>query len=112
KEDYLNYHVQCSGCKAIKRQRTIYNWFQPVIQKEHFEEEYVEKEYAKEDEYDSDVYDNIDDNDLIQVNKIEKDSNQEFQAISIEERLDHTKDTKKWLICVGLQFVEISNYIK
>ncbi|CAG8837509.1 30108_t:CDS:1, partial [Gigaspora margarita] len=57
-----------------KGQRTIYNWFQPVEQKEHYEEE----EYNEEIEYDSDVYNNINDDDLIQINEIDKDSNQEF----------------------------------
>lgn len=30
KEDYLNRHIQHSGCKADKGQRTIYNWFKPI----------------------------------------------------------------------------------
>ncbi|RIB05663.1 hypothetical protein C2G38_2219046 [Gigaspora rosea] len=106
-EDYLNCHVQHSGCKANEGQRTIYNWFQPVEQKEH----YGEEEYNEEIEYDSDVYDNIDDDDLIQIDEIDKDSDQEFQAISMDE-LDYIQSNKKWLICVGLQSVEISKYIK
>ncbi|CAG8600633.1 21664_t:CDS:2 [Gigaspora rosea] len=50
KEDYLNHHVQHSGYKANKGQRTIYNRFQPVEQKEHYRKE----EYNKEIKYDSD----------------------------------------------------------
>ncbi|CAG8644443.1 14811_t:CDS:1 [Cetraspora pellucida] len=95
KKNYLNHYVQFFGYKANEGQKTIYNWFQLVLQKEYFKEEYVEEEYAKKDEYDSDIYDNMEDNDLIQVAEIKKDSNQEFQAISIKERLDHIKDTKK-----------------
>ncbi|CAG8856866.1 9476_t:CDS:1, partial [Gigaspora margarita] len=49
KEDYLNHHVQHAGYKANKGQKTIYNWFQPVEQKEH----YGEDKYNKEIEYDS-----------------------------------------------------------
>ncbi|CAG8591445.1 21302_t:CDS:2, partial [Gigaspora rosea] len=79
-EDYLNRHVQRSGCKANEGQRTIYNWFQPVKQNECIE---------KEDKYDSDIYDNMDNDDLIQVNEIDNDSDQEFQAINIEERFEN-----------------------
>ncbi|CAG8788506.1 42886_t:CDS:2, partial [Gigaspora margarita] len=106
-EDYLNRHVQRSECKANEGQRTIYNWFQPVEQKEH----YGEEEYNEKIEYDSDVYDNMDNDDLIQIDEIDKDLNQEFQAISID-KLNYIQSNKKWLICVGLQSVEISKYIK
>ncbi|CAG8461001.1 974_t:CDS:2, partial [Racocetra fulgida] len=102
-EDYLNRHVRRSGCKANEGQRTIYNWFQLVKQNEYIEEE---------DEYDLDIYDNMDDDDLIQVDKIENDSDNEFQAVNIKERFSNTKRIKKWLICAGLQSVEISEYIK
>ncbi|CAG8831239.1 9725_t:CDS:2, partial [Gigaspora margarita] len=88
-EDYLNHHVQRSGYKANEGQRTIYNWFQLVEQKEH----YGEEEYNKEIEYDSDVYNNIDDNDLIQIDEIDKDLDQELQAISMDE-LDYIQFNK------------------
>ncbi|CAG8856505.1 18204_t:CDS:2, partial [Gigaspora margarita] len=80
-EDYLNHHVQHSGLE----------------QKEHYREE----EYNKEIEYDSDVYDNMDDDDLIQIDEINKDLDQEFQAISMD-KLDYIQSNKKRLICVGL----------
>ncbi|RIB00689.1 hypothetical protein C2G38_2194279 [Gigaspora rosea] len=89
-EDYLNRYVQCSGYKANEGQRTIYNWFQPVEQKEHYREE----DYNEEIEYDSDVYDNMDDDDLIQIDEIDKDSDQKFQAISMDE-LDYIQSNKK-----------------
>ncbi|CAG8809052.1 22441_t:CDS:2, partial [Dentiscutata erythropus] len=77
-----------------KGQKSIYNWFQPVGQKEYYEEE----EYGEEIKYDSDVYDNMDDDNLIQIDKIDKNSDQEFQAISMDE-LDYIQYNKKQLIC-------------
>ncbi|CAG8788055.1 40577_t:CDS:2 [Gigaspora margarita] len=74
-EDYLNRHIQRSGCKANEGQRTIYNWFQLVEQKKH----YGEEEYNEEIEYDSDVYDNMDDDNLIQIDEIDKDLIKNFK---------------------------------
>ncbi|CAG8798525.1 14740_t:CDS:1, partial [Gigaspora rosea] len=64
----------CSEYKANEEQRAIYNWFQPVEQKEH----YKEAEYNEEIEYDTNIYDSMDNDDLIQIDKIDKDSDQEF----------------------------------
>ena len=107
-EDYLNRHIQRSGCKADKGQRTIYNWFKPIEVKP------VNQVEEEEEEYDSDVYDNMDDDDLIQVDEVnENDQNQEILAINIEETSDNTRNAKKQkLICMGLQSEEISKYIK
>ncbi|EXX71932.1 hypothetical protein RirG_074070 [Rhizophagus irregularis DAOM 197198w] len=107
-KDYLNRHIQRSGCKADKGQRTIYNWFKPIEVKP------VKQVEEEEEEYDSDVYDNMDDDDLIRVDEVnENDQNQEILAINIEETSDNTRNTKKQkLICMGLQSEEISKYIK
>ncbi|CAG8737139.1 21270_t:CDS:2 [Gigaspora margarita] len=76
-------------------------------QKEH----YGEEEYNKEIEYGFNIYNNMDDDNLIQIDKIDKDSDQEFQAISMN-KLDYIQSNKKWLICIGLHSVEILKYIK
>src|SRR6266540_848700 len=86
----------------------IYNWFKPVKLKQ---DEQIEEE---EEEYNSDIYDNIDDDDLIKVDEInDDDQNEKFSTLNIEEISDNTEHTKKRrLICIGLQFAEISKYIK
>ncbi|CAG8611340.1 28687_t:CDS:1, partial [Dentiscutata erythropus] len=55
------------------------------------QDEYIEKK----DKYDSDIYNNIDDDNLIQVDEIDNNLDQEFQAINIEERFSNTKRIKK-----------------
>ncbi|CAG8844299.1 31776_t:CDS:2, partial [Gigaspora margarita] len=67
-------------------------------QKEHYREE----EYNEEIEYDSDIYNNMNDNDLILIDEINKDLDQEFQAISMNE-LDYIQSNKKRLICTNYQ---------
>src|SRR6266542_4188547 len=86
----------------------IYNWFKLVELKQ---DEQIEEE---EEEYDSDIYDNMDNDDLIKVDEINNDDqNEKFSAFDIEEISDNIEHTKKRrLICIGLQFAEISKYIK
>ncbi|RGB31607.1 hypothetical protein C1646_763854 [Rhizophagus diaphanus] len=98
-EDYLNRHVQRSGCKADEGQRTLYNWFKP-------KEVVVEEE----EEYDSDVYDNMDEDDLIQIDERNEDQNQEFSSIEILNV--NAKNPKKRYYCIGLRSAEISKYIQ
>ncbi|CAG8583229.1 4262_t:CDS:2 [Gigaspora margarita] len=62
---------------------------------------YGEEEYNEEIEYDSDVYNTMDDDNLIQINKIDKDLDQEFPAISMNE-LDYIQSNKKQLIYIIL----------
>ncbi len=56
----------------------------------------------------------MDDDDLIKVDEInDDDQNKKFSALDIEEISDNIEHTKKRrLICIGLQFTEISKYIK
>ena len=107
-EDYLEWHVRGSGCKADEGQRTIYNWFKPVEIKQA---EQI-KEIEEEEEYDSDVYDNMDEDDLIQVDEIDDDQDQEFLTIDIEETSNNSSNIKRRIICTGLRSAEISKYIK
>src|SRR5947199_180118 len=96
-EDYLNRHVQCSGCKTDEGQRTIYNWFKPTKIKQV--EEQVEEE---EEEYDSDVYDNMDDDNLIQIDEAKNDEDQDQEISSIETLDINAKTPKKRYYCIGL----------
>ncbi len=56
----------------------------------------------------------MDDDNLIKVDEINNDDqNEKFSAFDIEEISDNIEHTKKRrLICIGLQFAEISKYIK
>jgi hypothetical protein len=105
-EDYLNRHVQRSGCKADEGQRTIYNWFKPTKIKQ------VEEQVEEEEEYDSDVYDNMDDDDLIQIDEAKNDEDQDQEISSIETLDINAKDPKKRYYCIGLRSAEISKYIQ
>ncbi|PKC07816.1 hypothetical protein RhiirA5_376768 [Rhizophagus irregularis] len=98
-EDYLNDHIQRSGCKADEGQRTLYNWFKPT-----------EVVVEEKEEYDSDVYDNMDEDDLIQIDERNEDQNQEFSSIEILNV--NAKNPPKKYYCIGLRFAEISKYIQ
>lgn len=101
-EDYLNRHAESSGCKVKEGQRSIYNFFKPA-QSQHSIEN-------SEDEWSSDVYDNMDDDDLLKIDEAEDDQIDDVDPLSTDDDLPN--NTKKRLICKGLQSEQISNYIK
>lgn len=106
-EDYLNRHVARSGCKADEGQRTIYSFFKPTT---------VENIESSDEEWDSDVYDNMDEDDVIQVD--EESESEEIDDSSLSTFYADDNDTntknisKKRRICIGLQSLQISDYIK
>ncbi|CAG8714368.1 15758_t:CDS:1, partial [Cetraspora pellucida] len=65
----------------------------------------------------SDIYDNMDDADLLQIDETDKaeEVNNDTLALTIlinNESLSDRQKSKKCLICQGLQFEQISDYIK